>query len=184
VGDLVPLITTERLSLVRLAEQHIDACFAYRSDPLVTQFLTWTASKREEIRDFIAESPLAMGKSGTWFQLAITLSSTDTLIGDIGIHFKEHSPGECELGYTLIPTVRRQGYATEALSAVIYFLFSAHSIEKITCSVDPKNTPSIRLLEKLGFHLEGIYPKSYLFRGELVDDAVYYVEKHDWEGEE
>lgn len=174
------IITTERLRLVRLADPHTEAFFAYRSDPQVTQFLTWTAERLEQVKTFIADNPVAMGKPGTWFQLAITLPSAGTLIGDIGVLFKEQDLAECELGYTVIPKFRGQGYATEALSAVISYLFSQHHIEKITCSVDPENIASIKLLQKLDFILERIYAKNYLFRGQLVDDAVYFIRKQDW----
>jgi RimJ/RimL family protein N-acetyltransferase len=178
------IISTQRLSLVRLEEQHADAFFSYRSNPEVTKFLTWTADSIEQVQDFIAGNPAEMGKAGTWFQVAIVQKPINMLIGDLGVHFKKDKPSECELGYTLIPEYRGKGYASEALSAVISFLFSSHSVERITCSVDPHNVASIRLLEKLGFNLEAVYPKSYLFRGQLVDDAVYSVQKHDWEREE
>jgi hypothetical protein len=46
------------------------------------------------------------------------------------------------------------GLATEAASAWIHAAFHDLHLDRLTALVHPENCPSIRILEKLGFHLE------------------------------
>ncbi|MGB7538915.1 MAG: GNAT family protein, partial [Anaerolineales bacterium] len=52
--------------------------------------------------------------------------------------------------------------------------------DRIYASVDPRNKPSIRLLERVGMRKEAFLPASMVIRGELVDDLVYAVKKADF----
>ena len=115
----------------------------------------------------------------TWFQLAIVNKNEDMLIGDIGIHFLEDN-AQVEIGYTLAPSYQGQGYAIEALKAVINYLFSDLKKHRITASVDPNNTKSIRLLEKLGMRKEGHFIKSYRMGDMWLDDCIYAILEEEW----
>ena len=56
-----------------------------------------------------------------------------------------------EIGFILHPDQWGQGFAFEALSAVIGHVFDAHAIPAAVADVDPRNRASLRLLGKLGF---------------------------------
>ena len=49
----------------------------------------------------------------------------------------------------------------------------------ITASIDPKNTDSIRMVERLGFKKKAHFRESLFIRGEWVDDAVYAILEKD-----
>ena len=66
------------------------------------------------------------------------------------------SPHEqvAEIGYILVPGQKGQGIAAECLAALLMHLFRAEGYQRVFADVDPRNTPSNRLLARLGFTRE------------------------------
>lgn len=172
-------ITTERLLLRKLEITDSEDFFAYRSLLEVCEFQSFMPKSISEAGGFIRKIPTEANIPNTWFQLAIVNKNEDRLIGDIGIHFLEDN-AQIEIGYTLAPSHQGQGYAIEAVTAVINYLFSDLKKHRITASVDPNNRSSIRLLEKLGMRKEGHFIKSYRMGDMWVDDCIYAILEEEW----
>lgn len=64
------------------------------------------------------------------------------------------SAGVAEIGYILVPGNEGEGIARECLSALITHLFRSDGFHRLVADVDPRNTPSNRLLARLGFTRE------------------------------
>lgn len=79
----------------------------------------------------------------------------------------------CEIGYLVHPAYRRRGYAAEAIQAVVAACFAA-GCQLMTASAYAFNTPSMRLLEKVGFVKEGITHKAVRHCKYGVVDMVHY----------
>jgi RimJ/RimL family protein N-acetyltransferase len=60
------------------------------------------------------------------------------------------------------------------------YLFNTLNKHRITGSVDPKNSDSIKLLERLNFRKEAHFKESLFINGEWVDDIVYGILKSEW----
>jgi RimJ/RimL family protein N-acetyltransferase len=172
-------ITTDRLLLRKLEINDRDEFFTYRSLPEIYEYQSFMPKNISEVDDFINRIPSNPNIPNTWFQLAIVNKNEDMLIGDIGIHFLEDN-AQIEIGYTLAPSYQGQGYAIEALKAVINYLFYDLKKHRITASVDPNNRKSIRLLEKLGMRKEGHFIKSYRMGDMWLDDCIYAILKEEW----
>ena len=93
-----------------------------------------------------------------WGLRAICLRDTGAMIGHIGFHT---SPGArylqtlgisngIELGYEIYPQWRRQGYAGEALDAMLH-LARYHQVATAVLSISPENIPSTALALRRGF---------------------------------
>ena len=63
--------------------------------------------------------------------------------------------GIVEVGYSLLPAHQKLGYATEAVRSLIDRAFSFDDVDAVTAQTMPELTPSIRVLERLGFKLMG-----------------------------
>jgi len=63
--------------------------------------------------------------------------------------------GIMEIGYHVLASYRRRGYATEAVDALVSWAFRHAGAKAVTADTGVGNTPSRRLLEKLGFTLVG-----------------------------
>jgi RimJ/RimL family protein N-acetyltransferase len=172
-------ITTDRLLLRRLEINDRDDFFRYRSLPEIYKYQSFMPKNVAEVDDFIRNNQSNSNIANTWFQLAIVNKNEEMLIGDIGIHFLEDN-AQIEIGYTLAPSYQGQGYAIEALKAVINYLFFDLKKHRISASVDPNNTKSIRLLEKLGMRKEGRFIKSYRMGDMWVDDCIYAMLEEEW----
>ncbi len=81
--------------------------------------------------------------------LAVTLKQNDVFIGFVAKPFKEE--GEYGLGFNFHPDFHRQGYAFEACSAVVAYIFENLGAKKITDGTALLNKPAYNLLKKLGF---------------------------------
>ncbi len=180
--DPAPIrLTTRRLILRPLDPGDAAAMFRYRSRPEVYRYQLWLPADEAEIRAFIEkQARLAPGSPGTWYSLAVTLKEGGLMVGDIGMHFPAGDPGQAEVGITLSPAHQRRGFAGEALREVLRFLFEDMQQLRVYASVDPRNRPSVRLLEKVGLRKEAFLPGSLVVRGERVDDAVYSIHKSDF----
>jgi [ribosomal protein S5]-alanine N-acetyltransferase len=77
-----------------------------------------------------------------------------------------------EIGYILHPAFWSRGFGREAVSAAIGFGFEALDLTVIEADVDPRNTASLRLLEKLGFRQTGYAERTFKL-GDHWADSVY-----------
>lgn len=90
----------------------------------------------------------------------IRLADTGEPIGDVGMHFVADMPATVELGISLSPLHQRQGYATEALGAVMGLVFDDLRKHRVFASVDPRNRASMVLLERLACAKKRIFARA------------------------
>jgi ribosomal-protein-alanine N-acetyltransferase len=76
------------------------------------------------------------------------------VIGDVRFEPSPRSEREFEIGYGIARSRRRQGYAVEAVNAVIDWLFEDAAAETILAGCDARNIASVRTLRRLGFWLD------------------------------
>lgn len=157
------------MELRGLTARDAPALFAYRSLGQVSRYQGFSPKTLAAVEDFILRASGPFGRIDAWFQLGLFRGGV--LIGDLGLHFL--SPDTVELGYTLSPTWQGQGFAREAVKAVVDLLFGVLGKRRIEACLDARNLPSRDLLETLGFH--GL---SELREGELA----YGLDACDWEG--
>ena len=175
-------IQSDRLWLRKLKKGDAAALFSYRSLPEVYAFQLWRAATVSDAAAFIAGTADRLDHTGTWYQLGIFRTEDPALIGDIGIHFISGDRGEVELGFTLAPSFQRQGYATEAVSVVINYLFSHLKKRRIVINVDPRNVRSRRLAGRLGMVQTGCYDERIPDSGDVCPDITYALNAEDWSG--
>lgn len=94
-----------------------------------------------------------------------------SVIGDIGFHGPPDDAGTIEVGYAVIPSRRRRGYATEAAHALIGWAYSQPSIRVIVAGCETSNLASIRTLERVGFRRAGMANGEIRWRHHRERDA-------------
>lgn len=80
-----------------------------------------------------------------------------------------------EIGISLIPEARGQGYGTEAQWLLVRFLFRETSVNRVQATTDVTNKREQRALEKVGFAPEGILRGSQYRQGGYHDLVLYSV---------
>lgn len=175
------LLLTERLLLRPISIEDANFIFSYRSNAEVNKYQGWIPENLNDVHHFIANkvSP-EINLPCKWFQFVVIKKDNNELIGDIGIHFLASDAFQVEIGCTFNKDYHGKGYATEALTETIKYLFEKLNKRRIIASIDPRNQPSINLFERLGFRKEAHFKESLLINGEWVDDLVYATLKDDW----
>jgi RimJ/RimL family protein N-acetyltransferase len=101
---------------------------------------------------------------------------TQQPIGTIEIsHIRETN--ETHLAYTVFSPHWRRGFAKEACSEVIDFLFSEKNVTKVIIEMDVRNAASIALAESLGGKKISFHEKAQMIRGEWSDEYRYEILK-------
>jgi [ribosomal protein S5]-alanine N-acetyltransferase len=90
------------------------------------------------------------------------------VIGSVGFHGPPDAEGRAEIGYRVEPGYRRQGYAREAIAALLDWAHQTHGVTRFLASISPTNEPSLRLAEGFGFrqigeHMDEIDGLEYVF---------------------
>jgi ribosomal-protein-alanine N-acetyltransferase len=81
--------------------------------------------------------------------------SSRTVVGDAGFMGPPGAEETVEIGYSVIPDRRRRGYATEAVRALVEWALDQPGVSAVVAGCAADNTPSIRLLERVGFQRTG-----------------------------
>ena len=154
-------IETNRLILRRFADCDLPTIFAYRNDPEVAKYQSWTATGEDELREFIRDLKFAQpGTPGEWFQFAVELKATKELIGDCALKVNKEDICQGEIGFTLARRHQGRGFATEAVSMLLDYAFTMPGLHRVIAITDCDNRASIVLLERLDMRREGRFLQS------------------------
>lgn len=182
MGLSTPTLETERLLLRPFAPTDADALFALQSDAFVLRYWDsppWTDRSRAD--SFIATCK-QMADEETGVRPAIERKSDHMFLG--WCTFTDWNPTfrSASLGYCLTQESWGHGYATEAARALAGWAFDNVDLNRIQSEVDTRNPASARVLEKLGFILEGTLRQDCIVNGDVSDSWVYGLLRSDWEG--
>ena len=171
-------IETERLVLRRFGRDDVEPFAAYRGDPDVARYQSWQDYTRAEAESFLEEMlGTDPGVPGEWFQFAIAERATARLLGDCALVLDAGDPPTAEIGYTLDPGARGQGFATEAVGALIDYAFARQGAARIRAVTDTRNAPSIAVAERLG--MRRIATVRTTFKGAPCDEHTFELRRDD-----
>ena len=171
---------TRRLQIGALGAADAEALFAYRSDPHVARYQGWWPASLAETQVWIARNAAVPDAQPGWRQRAIRQRDNGVLIGDLGLRLPAEGDPEAEIGISIIPAQQGNGFAREALTAALDWLFTVHDVHRVCASVDPRNMSSLALLRRLGMRQEAHFRERFLLRDEWVDDVVFGLLKQEW----
>jgi RimJ/RimL family protein N-acetyltransferase len=149
-------LRTMRLVLRPLCSDDIDTFVAYRRDPEVHPWQSWdgdysVADAEQLVADVAATEP---GTPGSWCQVAVLAERGSCLVGDVAFCVDADDPARAMIGYTVAPEHQANGYATEAVAALLSWL-ADRGVGVVEADTLADNGPSRRVLERLGFAVAG-----------------------------
>jgi RimJ/RimL family protein N-acetyltransferase len=171
-------LATDRLTIAPLAADDAAAFAAYRQRAEIARYQSWeTSYSLENARDLVArQAGWVLPPAGEWLQLGV--HSDNDLVGDVAIHLLDGQPATWELGVTF--AVQGEGYATEALAAVIGHLFERHDAHRVIAFCDSRNTRVHDLLERVGLRQESRQVQADWFKGEWTTLDGFAVLASEW----
>lgn len=150
-----PVIETERLILREHRLADFDALAAMWADPAVARHIGGKPSTRDEswARLLRYAGHWALLGFGYW---AVTLKDGGRFVGDVGFADwrRDITPaldGLPEGGWVFATEAHGRGIAAEAVAAALQWIGGPYGAPQTTCIINPGNTASIRLAEKLGY---------------------------------
>jgi [ribosomal protein S5]-alanine N-acetyltransferase len=169
------LIETERLRIRHFTTADWQAVHAYTSDPSVMTYVPEGVMTEEQTKQFIAGTMTEEART-----YAVALRAEDRLIGHVGFH-PWFAPRIYEIGWVVHPRYQGQGYATEAAAALLRYGFESLSVHRVIATCQPENTPSWRVMEKLGMQREG-HLRKCIYRDETTwwDEYFYALLEEEW----
>ena len=133
------MIETDRLRIYPASRNQMEACIEAETDAEMKKAYT-------EMLEGCLEHPAQWD----WYAMWMIEKRDGTHIGDLC--FKGLDPaGSAEIGYGILDEFRGQGYAAEAVKAMIVWAFQDPRVSVIEAETDPENKASQRVLEKCGF---------------------------------
>ncbi|WP_430487723.1 GNAT family N-acetyltransferase [Priestia flexa] len=100
----------------------------------------------------------------------------ENLIGTISLfNIVRGASQSAIIGYFLDKDYNGKGYMTQAAKLFVTYAFTKLNLHRIQAEVQPHNVGSIRVLEKAGFHQEGLATKNLKIRGEWKDHQVLAI---------
>lgn len=148
-------LETKRLRLRNVNRTDADEMFDYRNNETCSKY------QRDQVKDYDGIVALTERRKDDALTvdaptlIAVASKETDAMLGEIVVMPNE---GTISLGYTFSYKVHRNGYAYEALSALMEYLHKNYPEWNYICFTETENIPSMELLKKLGYTDLGYLP--------------------------
>lgn len=175
--DLVPTaqwpLATERLHLRPHNADDAEWLHELYSRPDVARYLLdepWTA---EVTHDKLTERLTKTDIDGETGALALVIEHDDVPIGDVALWLTDHEHRQGEIGWVLDPAHGGQGFASEAVRAVLALGFDHYRLHRITAQMDARNSASAALARRVGLRLEAHHVQDWFSKGEWTDTLIF-----------
>ena len=170
-----PVISTERLLLRKIKQSDKNEIFSLRSNETLMKFIDRPIAR--SVADAIAlikkiNESLKNNDGITW---GISRKSNPALIGTIGFWRIDKAHHRAEIGYLLQEEYQGKGIMYEAISAALEYAFTVLHLHSVEANVNPANTASIKLLEKLKFLREAYFKENYFYNGIFLDSMIFSI---------
>ena len=176
------IIRTERLILRPFEKSDLEEVLNYYSLPDVQRYLDWKARDKVETKAALDElrKQTRLSRPGEALTLAVVRKSDGKVIGHVSLRYTDATAAQGEIRFAMAPTVRRHGYGTEAVRAMITLGFDEYRLHRIYARTAGHNEPSARLLKNLGMRLEAHYREHALFQGEWDEELHFAILDREW----
>ena len=159
--DAHDVVTTPRGLLILMSGDFLDAVLSGRRDDAAQSLGSslpdeWPDEEDCWLLETRAKQLREEPASAPWLLRAIVTCRDRRMIGHIGFHGPPDERRVVEVGYTILSPHRRQGYAEEAVRALLEWAHTEHGIDRFRASVSPDNDASLSLTRKLGFVEVGV----------------------------
>jgi RimJ/RimL family protein N-acetyltransferase len=179
--DPAPFFETTRLRVRRFVSADLHPFVAYRANPEVARYQSWSDYTEDQGAALIESMRGAEpGIPGEWYQLALEEKDSGELIGDLALKVDADEPRIAEVGFTLAPAHQGKGYGAEALGAILGWAFETLGLHRIYAVTDALNVPAAILLERVGFRREAHFHENVWFKGAWGSELLFAILEREW----
>lgn len=149
------VLETDRLILRRQVLEDLDDLWALYCNPEITRYIPDAPRSRDEAKEELEwhmNGHPRFPELGLW---ATIHKETGKFIGRCGLlPWTIDGQDEVEVAYTIAQEFWGQGLATEAGHGILKYAFEKLHLTRLICLIDPENTASQKVAQKIGMSLE------------------------------
>ena len=169
------LLKTDRLILREFVPEDAPAMYKnWAADPEVTAFLTWPPHASLHITEEVIRQWIRGYQRPDFYQWAIELKELGQPVGSISVVSYNNDVDSAQVGYCLGKAWWNRGIMTEALTAVMEFLFQEVNASRVEARHDTRNPRSGAVMRKCGMEFEGTLRRSDR-NNQGICDASWYA---------
>ncbi|WP_342361094.1 GNAT family N-acetyltransferase [Terrarubrum flagellatum] len=166
----IPILRTERLTIRAIhASDHGDL-LALAHDAKAMRFMH--EGPPPSSGDVWTRMTMALGQWALRGYGMMVAEDRDGFVGRLGFFHPQNAPDPL-LVYAIASRAWGRGYATEGVKAVVDWMIATHRPDRIIGNIDPQNTASVRVAEKLGAKRIG----TTKWADALLDAWVFHAEQ-------
>ncbi|MFC3448429.1 GNAT family N-acetyltransferase [Amycolatopsis speibonae] len=175
-------ITTQRLTLRAFTSADLDELNSFQSRADVARYLYWGPRSRAESAAALAKRvhSSSLSKEGQLLAVAVELTETGQLIGDLNLEYLSSEHRQGEVGFVFHPDHHGKGFAAEAATELLRLGFEELGLHRIIGRCDGRNTASATLMERLGMRKEAHLRENEVVKGEWTDELVFAMLEDEW----
>jgi RimJ/RimL family protein N-acetyltransferase len=176
----LPTLETARLRLRHVGAGDAADLFTVFGDVEVMRY--WSRPAFEDLSetdDYIAAIHEGFSRRSL-FQWALERKADHVVIGTCTLAQLDASNRRAEVGFALGRSSWGAGLGQEAVSRLLEFAFGELGLHRIEADVDPRNTRSLSVLQRLGFVREGQLRERWLVGGQAQDSVLLGLLAREW----
>jgi RimJ/RimL family protein N-acetyltransferase len=172
----------QRITLVPVEGRNARELWEVLNAPDLRKYQDIPRVRAEEFQRQVRTRPKALRPGATGrFEWLVKAGDPETPVGWISLRVNDRSPRVGEVGYSLVAEARGNGYASEALGAVIDETFASAELEEIQACIVPENVASRAVLDRTGFREDRILRSGAVIRGRHVDVLLFSLTRASWD---
>jgi RimJ/RimL family protein N-acetyltransferase len=175
-------ILTDRLVIRRFRETDLVDLVAFESLPEVVRYLYWDDLSGKAIQERLTRRLLlhTITTAGDGVLLAAEHAASGKVIGHVMLEWVSQQHAQGEIGFVFDPRFQRQGYGTEATTAVMKLGFARLDLHRIVGRADARNVASAALMRRLGMRQEAMFRQDEYVKGEWTDTVLFAALADEW----
>ena len=172
--DLFENIETERLLLRKITDEDAEQLYKniYNDFEYCKYYYQLPFEVFENYKPLV-EKYKEYYENGNHFRWCIVLKDTNEIIGTVLLHTKNLLDNNCKIGYIIGKKYTKNGYAKEAVKAVLDFGLNKANFHRIDAEIVESNDDSIKLAESVGMHFESLREDGYKIGDNYYNQKVY-----------
>ncbi len=176
-----PTLETERLILRKLKKSDTKDLYEYCSSPVSAKYSLWQPHEDIGVTRQYISWLLRSYKRGEYFTWGIELKESGKLIGTCSFTSVDNEYKVAEIGYGIGNAYWGNGYAAEAVKAVLEYGFCTVGFISINAKIMKENVSSVRLASAVGMECDGLLRNGIYCKGEAHDLYVFSMLDTDYQ---